>query len=114
MKINVDFNPQSLTAEFKQGVLTAGSEVPEQKADFIPPRLDAEYHNSPLSAETGIPGVREIIGPQPYEGPYEATPTRETQVFSVKDKYMTRDFVVNPIPKNYGLITYNGIVLTVS
>lgn len=49
-----------------------------------------------------------------YEGPYEATPTQSTQTFPTKDKGMAQDFVVNPIPSNYGLITWNGSVLTVS
>ena len=49
-----------------------------------------------------------------YEGPYEATPTRETQVFATERKLMVREFTVNPIPSNYGLITWNGQTLTVS
>ena len=49
-----------------------------------------------------------------YEGPYEATPTRSTQTFPTSDKAMTRDFTVNPIPSNYGLITWDGSKLTVS
>lgn len=49
-----------------------------------------------------------------YAGPYEATPTQETQVIPVLGYQMAQDFVVNPIPSNYGLITYNGFELTVS
>lgn len=49
-----------------------------------------------------------------YEGPYEATPTSETQTFPTTAKLMTADFVVNPIPSNYGLIEWNGSVLRVS
>jgi hypothetical protein len=49
-----------------------------------------------------------------YEGEYEATPTRETQVFQTIGLRMAQDFVVNPIPRNYGLITWNGFELTVS
>ena len=49
-----------------------------------------------------------------YEGPYEATPTRETQVFATERKLMVREFTVNPIPSNWGLITWNGSTLTVS
>lgn len=50
----------------------------------------------------------------PYEGAYEATPTRETQTFSTAGFSMLHDFTVNPIPSNYGLITYNGSTITVS
>lgn len=49
-----------------------------------------------------------------YEGPYEATPTSEPQTFTTTARLMARDFVVNPIPSNWGLISWNGSVLTVS
>lgn len=42
-----------------------------------------------------------------YEGKYEATPSDKVQVFDTVGKLMGRNFVVNPIPKEYGLITYN-------
>ena len=51
---------------------------------------------------------------QPYQGPYEATPAREAQTFPTTGKLMTADFVVNPIPSNWGQITWNGATLTVS
>ena len=50
----------------------------------------------------------------PYEGEYSATPSNVTQRFSTKNRRMTEDFTVNPIPGNYGLITWDGSVLTVS
>lgn len=49
-----------------------------------------------------------------YEGAYEVTPTQETQVLQTENLAMTRNVVINPIPSNYGLITWNGSVLTVS
>ena len=49
-----------------------------------------------------------------YTGAYTATPSAETQTFPTRGKNMTEDFVVEPIPSNYGLITWNGSVLTVS
>lgn len=49
-----------------------------------------------------------------YSGAYTATPSAETQTFPTRGKNMTGDFVVEPIPSNYGLITWNGSVLTVS
>lgn len=51
---------------------------------------------------------------EPYDGPYDATPTRETQTFATQGKVMDEDFTVNPIPQNYGLITYNGFYMTVT
>lgn len=49
-----------------------------------------------------------------YDGPYEATPTAAAQTFPTTGKLMVRDFTVNPIPSNWGLISWNGSVLTVS
>ena len=44
-----------------------------------------------------------------------ATPTQSTQVITPPTGYNGfSKFTVNPIPSNYGLITYNGSVLTVS
>lgn len=50
----------------------------------------------------------------PHQGPYEATPSSAEQVFAVSGKRMTQDFTVHAIPSNYGLITWNGSVITVS
>ena len=49
-----------------------------------------------------------------YDGPMEVTPTQETQTLSTTMKSVLGDIVVNPIPNNYGLITWNGSTLTVS
>lgn len=49
-----------------------------------------------------------------YTGSYEVTPSAETQTLATANKVLTEDIVVNPIPSNYGLITYNGSFITVS
>lgn len=49
-----------------------------------------------------------------YTGVTEATPSTERQVFNTAGKVVLKNFVVNPIPSNYGLVTWNGSVLTVS
>ena len=49
-----------------------------------------------------------------YDGPYSVTPSAEEQVLDTNGKRMTGDVVIDPIPQNYGLITWNGSVLTVS
>lgn len=49
-----------------------------------------------------------------YTGEYEVTPTQQTQTLLTEGLKMTANVVVNPIPSNYGLITYNGSVITVS
>lgn len=54
------------------------------------------------------------IGAEKYDGPYEWTPSKETQTIPIKDKQATADITIQPIPNNYGLITYNGVTITVS
>lgn len=49
-----------------------------------------------------------------YDGSYVVTPSTEAQVLPTMDLAMRRDLVVEAIPSYYGLITWNGAVLTVS
>lgn len=50
----------------------------------------------------------------PYRGEYEFTPSEETQTVHINGLRATRNITINPIPNNYGKITWNGSVLTVS
>lgn len=58
-----------------------------------------------------IPSSSEAV---PYQGPYEFTPSSEVQTVNIADKLATEDITINPIPSNYGLITWSGSTLTVS
>ena len=49
-----------------------------------------------------------------YTGSYEITPTQQTQTIPIGGLAASQDITVNPIPSNYGLITWNGSTLTVS
>lgn len=49
-----------------------------------------------------------------YSGSYEFTPTRKTQIVQTENKLLLRNIVIEPIPKNYGLITWNGSFLKVT
>lgn len=49
-----------------------------------------------------------------YDGPYEFTPSAETQVVRTAGHYVDGDMVIGPIPPNYGLVTWDGSTLTVS
>lgn len=63
-----------------------------------------------MSVDTAIT----LVEGDPYDGDYEFTPSAETQVIYTKDKTPTDNIIINPIPNNYGLITWNGVTLTVS
>ncbi len=50
-----------------------------------------------------------------YAGPYVVDPLRqEPVVLETAGLAMATNVVLNPIPKNYGLITWDGMVMTVS
>lgn len=50
----------------------------------------------------------------PYEGDYEITPGDEAQTLETKNRFLTENLVIAPVPSNYGKISFNGAVLTVS
>lgn len=49
-----------------------------------------------------------------YPGVTTVTPTQSQQVLNTNGYLMDRNVIVEPIPWYYGLITWNGSVLTVS
>lgn len=49
-----------------------------------------------------------------YTGETTVTPTQSTQTLQTSGYVMEDNITINPIPSNYGLITWNGSVLTVS
>lgn len=49
-----------------------------------------------------------------YDGEIEFTPSEEEQIIHTQGTSVMTDLRINPIPSNYGLITWNGVTLTVS
>jgi len=49
-----------------------------------------------------------------YAGEYEFTPSSTPQTISTRDMVVHGDIVIDPIPNNYGLITWDGTTITVS
>lgn len=58
--------------------------------------------------------IQIYVPDNPYSGDYDVTPSAVTQRLETEGMVMAHDVVVNPIPSNYGLITLNGSVITVS
>lgn len=52
--------------------------------------------------------------PDTYTGEYTVTPNNTVQILNTKNLLMADSVTVNPIPSNYGLITWNGSSLKVS
>lgn len=49
-----------------------------------------------------------------YDGPYSVTPGSTAQTLDTSGKKLISPVTVGAIPQNYGLITYNGRIITVS
>ena len=49
-----------------------------------------------------------------YKGSYIVTPSEDVQILHTEGLVMNDDVTIDKIPDNYGLITWNGTILTVS
>ena len=61
-----------------------------------------------------VGSISRVIPANAYRGQYNITPSNERQILQTEDKVMMQNVTINPIPSNYGLITYDGTVITVS
>ena len=50
---------------------------------------------------------------QPYEDDYIVTPSEQEQTLETSGKRLAQNVIVEPIPSNYGRISYSGSVITV-
>jgi len=49
-----------------------------------------------------------------YQGAVEVIPSNQTQTLLTANRILTQNITIDPIPDNYGLIGWDGSVLTVS
>lgn len=84
------------------------------KASFTPQTLTVSFNNTQANISTSSQITRDFVDRDPYTGAYEITPSEETQTLETENKRMTGNVTINPIPSNYGLITWNGAFITVS
>lgn len=82
----------------------------------VMPEMTETLISVSVETEETLATVSEIKYPiqAEYEGETEITPTQDTQTLRTSGLLMPVDIVINPIPQNYGLITWNGSTLTVS
>ena len=83
-------------------------------AEFVQQAVIVEILSDSLYTVTNPQIVREIVEAPPYEGSYTVTPTAETQILETKHYRMTENLVINPIPSDYGRITWSGAGIRVS
>ena len=68
-----------------------------------------------IASSGGLTGGLTIAGSIPsYAGATVITPGAEAQVLECGGLLMPENITVQPIPSNYGLITWDGATLTVS
>ena len=53
------------------------------------------------------------IGGVPYSGSYDFTPTDEVQTIACEDRLMMQDITIQPIPSNYGKVSWDGAAITI-
>lgn len=87
---------------------------PIQITGTLTPQASLSATLSTNARLTGTLTLPEGTSIRKYEGEYEVTPTEETITLSTSNLQMTHNVTINPIPSNYGLITWNGTTLTVS
>lgn len=75
-------------------------------------RISVAFGVPSLDVSFGYPIARK--GVEEYTGPYEVIPTQYVQELATEGKQTTGNIVIRQIPSNYGLIAWNGSVLTVS
>ena len=66
------------------------------------------------SCSLNIGGQFYAIGTPEYSGNYEIEPSENYQTIPMEGLRATHNVVIDPIPNNYGLITYDGTGITVS
>ena len=78
----------------------------------VSPALDLKV-STPWSANIGMDMMVRVDG-TPYTGQTAVIPSDTRQILPTAGTLLTQDITIEPIPQNYGLITWNGSTLTVS
>ena len=77
--------------------------------------LELEALENTIDIPISVEEVRTVyVYPNQYDGETVIIPSSEEQVLDTAEKTVMEPIVIKPIPQNYGLITYNGSVITVS
>lgn len=81
---------------------------------FQPQAVSITVNPQTMGIGFSPPIAREYMDRDPFTGDYTITPSNETQVLSTKNLWMTDNITIEPVPQNYGLITWDGSVITVT
>ena len=69
--------------------------------------FDVGFKTDNVSVNTDMGIITRVSDIEAYSGDYTVTPARTEQILETKDRLMVDKVVVKPIPKEYGLITYD-------
>ena len=83
----------------------------EEQSLVLPVQLMPENEEYQVGLETEIVQGERV---HYYEGPYTFTPSAQAQTIPIDHLMPTADITIEPVPQQYGLITYNGSTITVS
>lgn len=83
-------------------------------ATFLPQVVKVSVNPATVGLSLGNPIARDYVDREPYTGEYTVTPSAEEQVLQTENLRMTDNITIEPIPQNYGLITWDGSTITVS
>lgn len=72
------------------------------------------WHADATSSNDSVTVTAGTVNAPTYRGSYAITPSESAQVLDTRGFLMGEDLTVAPIPNNYGLITWDGTVITVS
>lgn len=111
--MNVTFESDNFIAQF-QNEQTLDADLTQTQTIDVAFTESADFV---CGVEQGEDFICEMGGEVPsgdYDGPYSVTPSQQTQTLPTTNKTLSQSIVVEPIPSNYGLITWNGTTLTVS
>lgn len=99
---------------YSTGRTKGGGQGVKLSAVFVQPKLNVTFKAATVQTSTGTPVARDYVERPAYEGETEITPSETEQILQTKNFRMTANITINPIPPNYGLITWDGSTITVS
>ena len=76
-------------------------------------RFEATLRGSEQFAAT-MGSYQVVVDVDDYDGPYEFIPSDSAQTIPAAGLRLVQDVVIDPIPSNYGRITWNGLGIRVS
>ena len=111
MKVSAQVKPNDVKIESED--LHVSFNVPTVGITIKPPQADISVDTPAFEITPGAQIVRDP-GVPIYTGDYEVTPSQEEQELDTQGCLLTLKVTIKPIPRNYGLVTQRGSIITVS